>query len=158
MISTPIRSAAAGLRAVYAGSAQRCLLSYSQLPRSAAASSAVVARRMYSLHPSSVSSMRAETGDKAKSVSPQELLDKKHPTTESEILSSMIDGELDYDTDMGATSVNNITAEQRARATGQAGKVARDATNNAKGAARKAAENAEDTARKTIENFSKRHL
>ncbi|KAJ2089599.1 hypothetical protein IW138_003341 [Coemansia sp. RSA 986] len=95
-----------------------------------------MARRMYSPQPSPSSSVQTQSNGSAKRVTPQELLDKKHPTTESEILSSMIDGELDYDTDMGAASVNNVTAEQRAKAAAQA----------------------ENTARKTIDNFNKRHL
>ncbi|KAJ1665361.1 hypothetical protein IW140_001469 [Coemansia sp. RSA 1813] len=135
MISRIITSAAS-LRTVCASS-QRCLiLSYCHLPRNAVSSSAVMARRMYSPQPSPSSSVQTQSNGSAKRVTPQELLDKKHPTTESEILSSMIDGELDYDTDMGAASVNNVTAEQRAKAAAQA----------------------ENTARKTIDNFNKRHL
>ncbi|KAJ1872329.1 hypothetical protein H4R99_002779 [Coemansia sp. RSA 1722] len=59
-------------------------------------------------------------------MSPHELLDNMHPKRHGEVLSSMLDGELDYDTDMGAASVNNITAEKRAEANKKAEKIARD--------------------------------
>ncbi|KAJ1796170.1 hypothetical protein LPJ59_003913 [Coemansia sp. RSA 2399] len=118
-------------------SGKRCLLlSYHRIPRNTVAPSVVMARRMYSPQPSASSSIQAQPNGGAKRMTPQELLDKKHPTTESEILSSMIDGESDYDTDMGAASVNNVTAEQRAKAAAQA----------------------EKNARKSIEDFNKRHL
>ncbi|KAJ2787159.1 hypothetical protein GGI15_000939 [Coemansia interrupta] len=58
--------------------------------------------------------------------SPQDILDKMHPKRHGEILSSMLDGELDYDTDMGAAAVNNVVAEERAEASKKAEKIARD--------------------------------
>ncbi|KAJ2557173.1 hypothetical protein EV175_001506 [Coemansia sp. RSA 1933] len=130
-------SSFASLRAVCASS-QRCLLlSYSHIPRDAVAASAVMSTRMYSPQPSPSSSVQSQSnGSSAKRLTPQELLDKKHPTTESEILSSMIDGELDYDTDMGAASVNNVTAERRAKAAAQA----------------------ERNAKQVIDEFNKRHM
>ncbi|KAJ1725468.1 hypothetical protein LPJ53_000398 [Coemansia erecta] len=59
-------------------------------------------------------------------MSPQDILDKMHPKRHGEILSSMLDGELDYDTDMGAAAVNNVVAEERAEASKKAEKIARD--------------------------------
>ncbi|KAJ2396550.1 hypothetical protein GGI23_003872 [Coemansia sp. RSA 2559] len=125
------------LRAVIEGGKRSLLLSYHHIPRNTVASSVVMARRMYSPQPSPSNPIEAQSSDgSAKRTTPHELLDKKHPTTESEILSSMVDGEFDYDTDMGAASVNNVTAEQRAKAVAQA----------------------EKNARKSIEEFNKRHL
>ncbi|KAJ1854906.1 hypothetical protein LPJ73_002402 [Coemansia sp. RSA 2703] len=59
-------------------------------------------------------------------MSPQDVLDKMHPKRHGEILSSMLDGELDYDTDMGAAAVNNVVAEERAESSKKAEKIARD--------------------------------
>ncbi|KAJ2856816.1 hypothetical protein J3B02_001388 [Coemansia erecta] len=58
-------------------------------------------------------------------MSPHELLEKMHPKRHGEILSSMLDGEQDYDTDMGAASVNNIAAERRAEARKRAAEVSK---------------------------------
>ncbi|KAJ2798062.1 hypothetical protein H4R21_004078 [Coemansia helicoidea] len=52
-----------------------------------------------------------------------ELLDAKRPTNQNEALASIIDGELDYDTDLGAASVNNIDAERRAEMNAKAEKI-----------------------------------
>ncbi|KAJ2741383.1 hypothetical protein GGI20_005223 [Coemansia sp. BCRC 34301] len=60
------------------------------------------------------------------SLSPHEVLNKMEPKNPNEALASIIDGELDYDTDMGAASVNNIEAKLRAEATAKAEKIARE--------------------------------
>ncbi|KAJ2889649.1 hypothetical protein GGI21_006484 [Coemansia aciculifera] len=70
------------------------------------------------------------------SLSPHEVLNQMKPKNENEALASIIDGELDYDTDMGAASVNNIEAKLRAEATAKA----------------------EQIARKEADEFSKRHF
>ncbi|KAJ2614498.1 hypothetical protein H4S08_001678 [Coemansia sp. RSA 1365] len=61
---------------------------------------------------------------------PQELLDKRRPADQNEALASIIDGELDYDTDMGATAVNNTEAVRRAEALKKAEKIARETTDD----------------------------
>lgn len=45
--------------------------------------------------------------------SPADVLNSMQPRKVKEALSSIIDGELDYDTDLGAASVNNIEAKRR---------------------------------------------
>ncbi|KAJ1830271.1 hypothetical protein LPJ70_006957 [Coemansia sp. RSA 2708] len=62
----------------------------------------------------------------SKRLSPQELLNKRHPKSENEALASIIDGELDYDTDMGAAAVNNVEAEKRAEIAAKAAKIAKE--------------------------------
>ncbi|KAJ1646779.1 hypothetical protein LPJ64_001770 [Coemansia asiatica] len=120
-------------------------------------------------------------------MSPHELLEKMHPKRHGEILSSMLDGEQDYDTDMGAASVNNIAAERRAEArkraaevskmagdyasekTTEASKVATEAKNKAAEAGKKAGDyasektaeaskKAENIARDTYDDLSKRRF
>ncbi|KAJ2844820.1 hypothetical protein IWW36_005033 [Coemansia brasiliensis] len=63
---------------------------------------------------------------RGKPMSPQEVLDKRHPKGQNEALSSIIDGELDYDTDMGAASVNNVEAERRSEIAAKAAKLAKE--------------------------------
>ncbi|KAJ2727137.1 hypothetical protein GGI07_000021 [Coemansia sp. Benny D115] len=64
-------------------------------------------------------------------MAPHELLDSMHPKkNHKELLNSILDGELDYDTDMGAASVNNVEAERRAEAAKKAAKIARERTSD----------------------------
>ncbi|KAJ2493948.1 hypothetical protein IWW37_000026 [Coemansia sp. RSA 2050] len=93
--------------------------------------------RNYSLQshgPSSTYPSRGSSGDRE--LSPNDLLNKMEPKNEKEVLASIIDGELDYDTDMGAASVNNIEAKLRAEATARAERIANEG----------------------IDEFTKRHL
>ncbi|KAJ1650357.1 hypothetical protein GGF44_004118 [Coemansia sp. RSA 1694] len=60
------------------------------------------------------------------SLSPHDVLNRMEPKNQNEALASIIDGELDYDTDMGAVSVNNIEAKLRAEATAKAERLARE--------------------------------
>ncbi|KAJ2025453.1 hypothetical protein GGI10_001051 [Coemansia sp. RSA 2530] len=83
--------------------------------------------RSYSLqarNPSSASPSRGSSS--ADSLSPNDLLNRMEPKDEKEVLASIIDGELDYDTDMGAASVNNIEAKLRAEASAKAEKIANE--------------------------------
>ncbi|KAJ1995138.1 hypothetical protein GGI25_001365 [Coemansia spiralis] len=125
MISSSATASSIHLRAARASRQLRpiylCLLSRSAPP----ASSAMVARRFYSPQTSTIRSAKADLNSE-KRVSPQDLLDKKTPTAEKEILSSMVDGELDYDTDMGAAAVNNIEAKRRAEAAEKAERITRE--------------------------------
>ncbi|KAJ2660201.1 hypothetical protein IW148_003920 [Coemansia sp. RSA 1199] len=81
---------------------------------------------------------------RGKPLTPQELLDKRHPKSPNEALASIIDGELDYDTDMGAVAVNNVVAEKRAATKTNAAKLAKEATDEL--ANTNAAKYAKDTA------------
>ncbi|KAJ2816243.1 hypothetical protein GGI24_005777, partial [Coemansia furcata] len=62
----------------------------------------------------------------AGSLSPDDLLNRMEPKNEKEALASIIDGELDYDTDLGALSVNNIEAKLRAEASAKAERIANE--------------------------------
>ncbi|KAJ2449681.1 hypothetical protein EV183_004760 [Coemansia sp. RSA 2336] len=62
-------------------------------------SAASAIKRYYAPHPSTGNLASAQP-QRGKPMTPQEVLDKRHPKGQNEALSSIIDGELDYDTDM----------------------------------------------------------
>ncbi|KAJ2341633.1 hypothetical protein GGF43_006125, partial [Coemansia sp. RSA 2618] len=95
------------------------------MPR-VAISAASAIRRFYVPQANSNSSGGAHP-QRGKPLMPDELLDKKHPKNQNETLASIIDGELDYDTDLGAVAVNNVVAERRAEARAKAAKMAKQA-------------------------------
>ncbi|KAJ2786071.1 hypothetical protein H4R18_000103 [Coemansia javaensis] len=91
--------------------------------RSTSGASSAAARRFYSLpHASSNSADPHQRHFRTQ----QELLDAKHPANPDEALAAVIDGELDYDTDMTAAAVNNAEAELRAEQAAKAKKIAKD--------------------------------
>ncbi|KAJ2310606.1 hypothetical protein IWW52_005367, partial [Coemansia sp. RSA 2704] len=93
-------------------------------PRVAVSASAAI-KRFYAPQVSSTNSASVHPMG-SKRLSPQELLNKRHPKSENEALASIIDGELDYDTDMGAAAVNNVEAEKRAEIAAKAAKIAKE--------------------------------
>ncbi|KAJ2585547.1 hypothetical protein IWW49_004534, partial [Coemansia sp. RSA 1797] len=102
------------------------LLNARCVPMTAVSATSAI-KRMYvpQLNTSGSASAYPQRG---KPLTPQELLDKRHPKSLNEALASIIDGELDYDTDMGAAAVNNVVAEKRAAAKANAAKLAKEAT------------------------------
>ncbi|KAJ1731499.1 hypothetical protein LPJ61_002507 [Coemansia biformis] len=104
--------------AVYLGRT-RCLPSIHR------AAAPAVARRFYVPKTSGGSAASAHPNG-AKLYTPDQLLDAKRPTKQNEALASIIDGELDYDTDMGAVAVNNAEAQRRAELEAKADKIAEE--------------------------------
>ncbi|KAJ2080725.1 hypothetical protein H4R24_002867 [Coemansia sp. RSA 988] len=90
----------------------------------------VAIRHFYAPQTSTNKSASANSPSSKVQRSPQEVLDKRHPAGQNEALASIIDGELDYDTDMGAAAVNNTVAERRAEALKKAEKIARETTDD----------------------------
>ncbi|KAJ2632578.1 hypothetical protein H4R22_001142 [Coemansia sp. RSA 1290] len=88
-------------------------------------SAASAIKRYYAPHPST-GNLASSQPQRGKPMTPQEVLDKRHPKGQNEALSSIIDGELDYDTDMGAASVNNVEAERRSELAAKAAKLAKE--------------------------------
>ncbi|KAJ2803205.1 hypothetical protein H4R20_002982 [Coemansia guatemalensis] len=105
-------------------------LSSSARPRMAIPASVAI-RHFYAPQTNTNKSASANSHSSKKAqCTPQELLDKRHPAGQNEALASIIDGELDYDTDMGAAAVNNTEAERRAEALKKAEKIARETTDD----------------------------
>ncbi|KAJ2009804.1 hypothetical protein GGI04_000120 [Coemansia thaxteri] len=124
------------MRAIYAACCRTAGHYHSPWFAAARSSTApAVLRRSYS-PPSNGSRAAPGRSGNSGSLSPHDLLNRMEPKSETEILSSIIDGELDYDTDMGAASVNNIEAKRRAEASAKAEQIAREG----------------------IDEFTKRHL
>ncbi|PIA19413.1 hypothetical protein COEREDRAFT_79329, partial [Coemansia reversa NRRL 1564] len=93
-------------------------------------SASVAIRHFYAPQTSANKSASTSSHNNEKKRTPQELLDKRRPAGQNEALASIIDGELDYDTDMGAAAVNNTEAERRAEALKKAEKIARETTDD----------------------------